>query len=379
MKDRIETYNLDTKELEVTEVYDLEPTVEPDERNIHAHIMFTTREAELTEDGKLSFGEKVHTEKSDRWRRSKNMGDGAEYMKQVRELWAGMVNKRLEKYGIAPISHKSYKDLGIDIQPQHKQGKNASVFAAYGFTSRVKGINNGYEESNRAAIKSASDSCTTLSNEATNRATRAGNDANAAADRTAAAAREADNWLSTAAPTPFDRKRAAEKLDEQTRIFDRFAEREDKITIRRHGELIEQAIQKYWSIKEWSPIIQKSDWAGGGTAPNPEPDPSDDFNHRQMNVIENLSEHLEGVDNDSRLNDRLLRESLGQYSNARILTLLTNPTKEQFQYEQDKKNSTEIVASNPSLDNTQEEESVVDHEESKLAPLTPRNTYRPSL
>lgn len=380
MKDRIETYNLDTKELEVTEVYDLEPTIEPDKRNIHAHIMFTTRQAELTKDGKLSFGEKVHTEKSDRWRRSKNMGDGAEYMKQVRELWAGMVNKRLEKYGIAPISHKSYKDLGIDIQPQHKQGKNASVFAAYGFTSRVKGINNGYEESNRAAIKSASDSCTTLSNEATNRATRAGNDANAAADRTAAAAREADNWLSTAAPTPFDRKRAAEKLDEQTRIFDRFAEREDKITIRRHGELIEQAIQKYWSIKEWSPIIQKSDWAGGGTAPNPEPDPSDAFNYRQMNVIENLSEHLEGVDNDSRLNDRLLRESLGQYSNARILTLLTNPTKEHLQYKQDKKNLTEVVAiSNPPLDTTQEEESVVEHEESKLAPLTPRNTYRPSL
>lgn len=146
MKDRIETYNLDTKELEVTEVYDLEPTVEPDERNIHAHIMFTTREAELTEDGKLSFGEKVHTEKSDSWRRSKNMGDGAEYMKQVRELWANMVNKRLAQHDIAPISHKSYKDLGLDIQPQHKQGKNAAVFAAYGFTSRVKGINNGYEE-----------------------------------------------------------------------------------------------------------------------------------------------------------------------------------------------------------------------------------------
>lgn len=379
MKDRIETYNLDTKELEVTEVYDLEPTVEPDERNIHAHIMFTTREAELTEDGKLSFGEKVHTEKSDSWRRSKNMGDGAEYMKQVRELWANMVNKRLAQHDIAPISHKSYKDLGLDIQPQHKQGKNASVFAAYGFTSRVKGINNGYEERNRDAIKSASDSCTTLSKEARDRAIGAGNEASAGADRSAAAAREADNWLSTATPTPFDRKRGAEKLDEQTRIFDRFAEREDKITVRRHGELIEQAIQNYWDAQEWKPYIQKSDWSGGGIETNPKPDPSDTFNPRQMNVIKNISEHLEGVDNDSHVNKNVLRGSLGQHGNERILTLLTNPTKEQFQYEQDKKNSTEIVASNPPLDNTQEEESVVDHEESKLAPLTPRNTYRPSL
>ena len=379
MKDRIETYNLDTEELEVTEVYDLEPTVEPDKRNIHAHIMFTTCQAELT-DGKLSFGEKVHTEKSDRWRRSEKMGDGAEYIKQVRGLWAGMVNKRLAKHGIAPVSHKSYKDLGIDIQPQHKQGKNASVFASYGFTSKVKGINNGYREQNRAAIKSASDSCTTLSNEAKNRAIGARNDANAGADRTAAAAREADDWLSTAATTPFDRKRGAEKLDEQTRIFNRFAEQEDKITVRRHGELIEQAIEIYWSVKEWTPYLQRSDWAKGGMRLNPDSDPSDAFNHRQMDVIENISKHLEGVDNNSYLDDRLLRESLEQRGNARILTLLTNPTKEQFQYEQDKKKPTEIIAisSSPSLDTTQEGESAVDHEERVLTPNTPRNNYRPS-
>lgn len=380
MKDRIEEYNFDTEELEITEVCDLEPTVKPDERNIHAHIMFTTRKAELSEDSKLSFGEKVHSEKSDRWRRSKNMGDGAEYMKQVRELWADMVNKRLAKHGIAPVSHKSYKDLGIDIQPQHKQGKNASVFAAYGFTSRVKGINNGYEERNRDAIKSASDSCITLSNEAKDRAVGARNDANAGADRTAAAAREADNWLSTAAPTYFDRKRGVEKLDEQTRIFNRFAEQEDKITVRRHGELIEQAIEIYWSVKEWTPYLQRSDWAKGGMRLNPDPDPSDAFNHRQMDVIENISKHLEGVDNNSYLDDRLLRESLEQRGNARILTLLTNPTKEQFQYEQDKKKPTEIIAisSSPSLDTTQEEESAVDHEERVLTPRTPRNNYRPS-
>ncbi len=381
MKDRIETYNLDTKELEVTEVYDLEPTVKPDERNIHAHIMFTTREAELTEDGKLSFGEKVHTEKSDRWRRSKNMGDGAEYMKQVREIWANMVNKRLAKYDIAPISHKSYKDLGIDIQPQHKQGKNASVLAVYGFTSisRVRRFNNGYKERNRDAIKSASDSCTTLSKEARDRAIGARNDANAGADRTAAAAREADNWLSTATPTPFDRKRGAEKLDEQTRIFDRFAEREDKITVRRHGELIEQAIKMYWSIKEWTPYLQISDWSNGGTMPNPEPDPSDDFNQRQIDVIKNISEHLECVDNDSHVNEKVLRESLLQPHNERVLTLLTNPTKEQWHYEQDKKHPTEAVnISIPPLGTTQETGSVVDHEERELTPPTPINTYRPS-
>ena len=334
MKDRIETYNLDTKELEVTEVYDLEPTVEPDKRNIHAHIMFTTCQAELTKDGKLSFGEKVHTEKSDSWRRSKNMGDGAEYIKNVRELWANMVNKRLAQHDIAPISHKSYKDLGLDIQPQHKQGKSASVFAAYSFTSRVKGINNGYEERNRDVIKSASDSCITLSNEAKNRAIRASNDANAGADRSAAAAREADNWLSTATPTPFDRKQQSKKLDEQSSVFDRLAERTDRVLdrpIRASAELIEQAIQKYWSIEEWRPTVQKSDWAGGGTRPNPESDPSDDFSRRQQVIIENIEKHISGLDGDSISSDSL-RRTLAEPANKQLLTLLTDPEREQAEY-----------------------------------------------
>ena len=378
--DYIESYDLDTKQSELTRVNDVKAT-EPDKRNIHAHIMFTTRKAELTANGKLLFGEKADSDRSELWRQSKKMVNGGDYIKQVRELWADMVNKRLAQHEIALISHKSYKDLGLDIQPQHKKGKSSSVLSLYSDTSisRVIRFNNGYKERNRDAIESATDSCTTLSKEARDRAIGAGNEASAGADRSAAAAREADNWLSTATPTPFDRKRGAEKLDEQTRIFDRLAEREDKITVRRHGELIEQAIQNYWDAQEWKPYIQKSDWSGGGMETNPKPDPSDTFNPRQMNVIKNISEHLEGVDNDSHVNKNVLRGSLGQHGNERILTLLTNPTKEQFQYEQDKKNSTEIVASNPSLDNTQEEESVVDHEESKLAPLTPRNTYRPSL
>lgn len=373
-------YSIVTWKTEVTKVNDTLDLNEPDARNIHAHIMFTTHKANLTADGKLSFSEKVHTEKSDSWRRSKNMVIGAEYMKQVRELWAGMVNKRLAQHDIAPISHKSYKDLGLDIQPQHKEGKSATVFALHGFTPRVRGFNNGYKERNRDAIKSASDSCITLSNEAKDRAIRARNDANAGADRTAAAAREADDWLSTAATTPFDRKRGVEKLDEQTRIFNRFAEQEDKITVRRHGELIEQAIEIYWSVKEWTPYLQRSDWAKGGMRLNPDPDPSDAFNHRQMDVIKNISKHLEGVDNNSYLDYRLLRESLGQPSNERILTLLTNPKKEQFQYEQDKNDPTEIITitSSPSLDTTQEEESAVDHEERVLTPRTPSNTYKPS-
>lgn len=374
--DYIESYDLDTKQSKLTRVNDVKAT-EPDKRNIHAHIMFTTRKAELTANGKLLFGEKADSDRSELWRQSKKMVNGGDYIKQVRELWADMVNKRLAQHEIALISHKSYKDLGLDIQPQHKEGKSATVLALYGSTPRVRGINNEYKEPNRRAIKSASNSCTALSNEATNRAIGARNDANAGADRTAAAAREADNWLSTAAPTPFDRKRRAEKLDEQTRIFNRFAEQEDKITVRRHGELIEQAIEIYWSIKEWTPHIQRSDWAGGGTAPNPEPDPSDDFNHRQQVVIENISDHLNGLDGD-RISRESLRRTLADPTNKQVLTLLTNPEQEQVEYLQGLERNRNVV----SVDEvpTVNVEPIPTNEMQQLPPEKPpmpRNVYRP--
>lgn len=157
----------------------------------------------------------------------------------------------------------------------------------------------------------------------------------AGADRSAAAAREADNWLSTATPTPFDRKQQSKKLDEQSSVFDRLAERTDRVLarpIRASSELIEQAIQKYWDIQQWSPTIQKSDWSGGGMETNPKPDPSDDFNHRQQVVIENIDKHLSGLDRD-RISSDTLRRTLADPANKQVLTLLTDPEREQAEFE----------------------------------------------
>lgn len=113
--------------------------------------------------------------------------------------------------------------------------------------------------------------------------------------------------------------------------------------------------------------------------PNPEPDPKDDFNQRQLDIIDNITQHLIGVDDD-RANNKVLRESLSQSDNERILTLLTNPEKEQLQYEQAEKYRTEDTPANITDSHTKQEvETAVDHEESTLAPLAPRNTYRPSL
>lgn len=381
--DYIESYDSDTQKPELTRVNDVK-AVEPDNRNIHAHIMFTTRKAKLTKDGELLLGDKADSERSEKWRKDNGMVNGGDYIKQVRELWADMVNERLAQHDIAPISHKSYKDLGLDIQPQHKQGKNASTLALYGFKPPTLGFNNDIERDNRATIEQTADSVIAVYSDTANKA-------NTAADATARAADAADKWLSRAAaspfelstanPNPFDSKRAAAEFDEQTISFDTLAERANQVLarpIRPSAELIEQAIQKYWSIEEWRPTVQKSDWGGGGSMPNPEPDPSDDFNHRQQVVIENIDKHLSGLDGD-RISSDSLRRTLANPENKQILTLLTDPEREQAEHEQGLYADRNAVSVEEVL--TVDVKPIATNETQHTPtekPPTPRNTYRPS-
>ena len=231
--DYIESYDPDTQKPELTRVNDVKAS-EPDNRNIHAHIMFTTRKAEIGASGELKLGDKADSEISEKHRQERNLCNGGDYIKEIRSMWADMVNERLAQHDIAPISHKSYKDLGLDIEPQHKEGKNATVLSLYGIKTPIRIINDDIKERNRAVIKSAADSYITGHNEAAEQANTA---ANRAAGGTKAAnewLHKADSWLSKAAPTPFDSKQRIAELDEQTIIFDRLAERADSILARHY-------------------------------------------------------------------------------------------------------------------------------------------------
>lgn len=135
-KDYIEVYNSDTWKFEKQPVYDIEPS-QPDSRNVHAHILFTTRKADLTADGSLKFGNKADSERSEKWRKEQGLCNGGDYIKEVREVWANMVNKRLESRNIETVSHKSYKDRGLDKKPQFKKGKNAHALSLYGTKTRI--------------------------------------------------------------------------------------------------------------------------------------------------------------------------------------------------------------------------------------------------
>lgn len=103
-----------------------ESTRTHDERNIHAHVVLLSRQVDLNA-GRLELGDKSDSELSDTDRKGKGLPPSREWLKGVREKWANIQNKSLEQHNIALVTHKSYKDLGLDIKPGAHLGKNASA------------------------------------------------------------------------------------------------------------------------------------------------------------------------------------------------------------------------------------------------------------
>ena len=98
-----------------------------DPRNIHAHVVLLSRQVDLTASGQLELGDKSDSELSDTDRKKKGLPPSRTWLKGVRESWANIQNKSLEQHNIALVTHKSYKDLGLDIKPGGHLGKNASA------------------------------------------------------------------------------------------------------------------------------------------------------------------------------------------------------------------------------------------------------------
>ena len=99
-------------------------TDDDDERNIHAHIMFTTRKVELDATNQLIFTDKADSELDGTARKLKGLAKERDYIKAVRAEWAEMVNKRLLEHGIKAVSSLSYRERKLDILPQVHIGRD---------------------------------------------------------------------------------------------------------------------------------------------------------------------------------------------------------------------------------------------------------------
>ena len=76
----------------------------------------------------------------------------------MRESWANIQNKSLERHNLAPVTHLSYKELGLDIKPTKHLGKHATALERKGVKTFLGERNDAIRRANKAVIKSATDS-----------------------------------------------------------------------------------------------------------------------------------------------------------------------------------------------------------------------------
>lgn len=137
-----------------------------DPRNIHAHIMFTTRKAHLCDDNTLMFGDKADSELSGQARKKRGLVKETDYLKKVREVWADMINERLAKHDINLVDHRSYSDRQLDIKPQVHLGSYLSKLEISGEETQRGNYNRDIIQRNELVFTRRADTLNSLASRA---------------------------------------------------------------------------------------------------------------------------------------------------------------------------------------------------------------------
>ncbi|MEJ8307995.1 Ti-type conjugative transfer relaxase TraA [Agrobacterium larrymoorei] len=98
------------------------PQGKSDIRNVHAHVMMTTRE--VTPDG---LGEKTMIERENRWLLANGLPTSHMQMRDIRKAFADLANRHLLEAGLGiRVDHRSHLDRGLELSPTEHMGVHAS-------------------------------------------------------------------------------------------------------------------------------------------------------------------------------------------------------------------------------------------------------------
>lgn len=98
------------------------PLAKSDRRNVHAHVMMTTRD--VTPDG---FGEKTMIERENKWLLDHNLPTSHMQMRDIRKAFADLTNRHLMLAGLdLRVDHRSHLERGLSLQPTEHMGVHAS-------------------------------------------------------------------------------------------------------------------------------------------------------------------------------------------------------------------------------------------------------------
>jgi hypothetical protein len=138
-----------------------EPSEGKDDRNIHAHVLLTSR---MIDEG--GFIEKVKGQRKDIG--VSGFARNGEAVLEIRKEWEAYVNQAYERAGLdIRVDHRSHQERGIEQEPTKHLGPAASAMERRGEESDRGDTNREIEASNAAALRErAADEITALKAEA---------------------------------------------------------------------------------------------------------------------------------------------------------------------------------------------------------------------
>lgn len=99
-----------------------QPDSEGDVRNIHAHVLMTTRAVEAT-----GLGEKTLIERENKWLLNHDQPTAQMQLRDIRQAWEALANRHLVRAGLdVRIDHRSHIERGLEIEPTEHMGVHAS-------------------------------------------------------------------------------------------------------------------------------------------------------------------------------------------------------------------------------------------------------------
>lgn len=127
------------------------PDPQGDQRNHHAHILFTTREALFDAEQGFSFHDKTVLELSNTKLKALGLERTQEQIKEIRKEWESICNQALERAGVRErIDCRSHKDRGLEQLPTVKMGWQATDMERKDIRTYKGDINRAIKEYNEA-------------------------------------------------------------------------------------------------------------------------------------------------------------------------------------------------------------------------------------
>ncbi|WP_457588951.1 Ti-type conjugative transfer relaxase TraA [Ensifer canadensis] len=126
-----------------------QPQGESDIRNVHAHVVMTTRV--VTAQG---LGEKTLIERENKWLLNHDQPTSHMQLRDIRQLWEHHTNRHLTRLGLdVRVDHRSHLERGLEVEPTEHMGVHASQMDRRGLEVSRERIDRKAARSNADLIR----------------------------------------------------------------------------------------------------------------------------------------------------------------------------------------------------------------------------------